>query len=131
MFTASETRYFQISRRGPTSSDYAELSKPELTLFGEDAPPWHIVAEEGKAEDQGDRILLWGKVRIWQTDQDKLSEFTTPFLIVEPERQYAETDKPVMITSAGSTTQAVGMKAYLKEDRIQLLSRVRGTHEPH
>lgn len=131
VFEAKESRYFQVNRKRRTHKDYAELTEPTLTLHSADAPPWRITADEGRAEKNGDIIHLWGKVHIWQKDKlGQISELTTPYLTVKPKRQYAETDKPVMIVSAGSTTKAVGMKAFLQRDKIQLLSKVRGIHEP-
>ncbi len=131
IFEAGESRYFQINPKGRTDKDYAELIAPKLTLLSPNAPPWRITADEGKAKANGAIIHLWGNVHIWQRDTaGQISELTTPYLVVEPELQYAETDKPVMIVSAGSKTNAVGMKAFLREDTIKLLSKVRGIHEP-
>lgn len=131
VFEAEESRYFQVNPKRRTHKDYAELKLPKLTLHSSEKPPWRITADEGKAEKNGDLIKLWGNVHIWQQDEfGQISELTTPYLVVKPEQQYAETDKPVMIVSAGSTTNAVGMKAFLQQDKIQLLSQVRGIHEP-
>ena len=131
VFEAEESRYFQVNPKRRTDDDYAELKQPKLTLHSNDKPPWRITADAGKAEQSGNLIKLWGNVHIWQKDElGQISELTTPYLVVKPEQQYAETDKPVMIVGAGSTTNAVGMKAFLQQDKIQLLSQVRGIHEP-
>ncbi len=130
-FTASESRYFQVNPKKRTARDYADLTKPSLTLHSTSAPPWYITADTGKAKNNGELIQLWGDVHIWQIDaQGQKQELTTPYLVVKPKDQYAETDKPVMITSPGNQTQAVGMKAFLEDDTIKLLSNVRGVHKP-
>jgi len=131
VFETKESRYFQVQRKRRTNRDYAELIEPKLTLLSTSAPPWRIIADEGRAEQNGDIIHLWGNVHIWQKDKlGQMSELTTPYLTVKPKRQYAETDKPVMIITADSKTEAVGMRAFLQHDKIQLLSKVRGIHEP-
>ncbi|MGH1371428.1 MAG: LPS export ABC transporter periplasmic protein LptC [Cellvibrionaceae bacterium] len=131
IFESEQSRYFQINPKRRTHKDYAELTAPKLTLLSANAPPWQITADEGKAKKNGAIIHLWGNVHIWQKDAlGQVSELTTPYLVVKPEQQYAETDKPVIIVSAGSTTHAVGMKAFLRKDTIKLLSKVRGIHEP-
>ncbi len=131
VFEAKESRYFQVNPKRRSDKDYAELIEPKLTLHSPETPPWFITSTEGKALNNGATIHLWGDVHIWQKDAlGQTSELTTPYLVVKPEQQYAETDKPVMIISAGSKTNAVGMKAFLRKDTIKLLSKVRGIHEP-
>ncbi len=130
IFASQEARQFQVKRR-PGKQDYTELTQPRLQLFDQETQtPWRIVAEEGKATDRGNTITLWGNVRVWQTnDLGETSELQTQYLVVKPEKQYAETDKTVMLISPTGKTQAVGMKANLKTGIIRLLSRVRGIHE--
>ena len=45
-------------------------------------------------------------------------------------KEYGETDRPVVITTPTTETRGVGMKAYLKESRLELLSKVHTRHEP-
>jgi lipopolysaccharide export system protein LptC len=131
VFIVKESHYYQIDHRRPTASDYADMTEPKLTLHSADSPPWTIIADTGKASDNGNLIQLWDNVQLWQINaQGQKSELTTPYLVVKPEQQYAETDKPVKIVSPGNTTNAVGMKAYLQTDTIHLLSNVRSIHEP-
>ncbi|GAB3094177.1 LPS export ABC transporter periplasmic protein LptC [Aestuariicella hydrocarbonica] len=131
VFKASEARYFQVNPRRPTKRDYVEVKEPKLTFYTVDKPPWDMTARTGKSKNNGNLIQLKGDVHLWQSDSENLvSELTTPYLVVKPEQQYAETNKPVIISSPGSTTNAVGMKAYLQTDTIKLLSKVRGIHEP-
>jgi lipopolysaccharide export system protein LptC len=50
-------------------------------------------------------------------------------MTVFPQKQYAQTEQPVRIDGAGGVSTGKGMKAYLKESRIHLLSNVRGQYE--
>ena len=51
-------------------------------------------------------------------------------LRVLPREEYAETELPVSISTPESLTHATGMRAYLDESRVQLLSKVKTTIEP-
>ena len=50
-------------------------------------------------------------------------------MTVFPQKQYAQTEQAVRIDGAGGTTTGKGMKAYLKDGRMDLLSNVRGQYE--
>lgn len=129
-FKAEKVSYFQPNPKRKTGDDYTLILAPRIEMFDADNPPWHVTAEHGKSDAQGAQIKLWGNVRVWRTDEKgQISELSTTQLVVKPKAQYAETDKPVMISSANGKANAVGMKAYLKQQRIQLLSNVRGVHE--
>ena len=54
----------------------------------------------------------------------------TEDLRVLPDVEFAETALPVAISTPESLTRGVGMRAYLDENRVQLLSRVKTTIEP-
>lgn len=131
LFIASEVRHYQVHPKRQTEKDYTEINQPRLTLFRENAPPWRIISDTGHASANSSVITFEGNVMVWQEDPTtgQRSELTTSKLVVKPDQHYAETDKPVMILAPDSTTSAVGMKALLNQDKIQLLSRVRGTYE--
>jgi len=50
-------------------------------------------------------------------------------MTVFPDKQYAQTEQAVRIEAANGVTTANGMKAYLEDGRMLLLSNVRGQHE--
>ncbi len=54
---------------------------------------------------------------------------TTTRMTVFPDKQYAQTEQAVRIEAANGVTTANGMKAYLEDGRMLLLSNVRGQHE--
>ena len=130
-FDAATTQHYQKNPKRQTAKDYTDFTSPYLVFYNDPAHPWHVQAKEGRARKNGTIIDLKGDVVAWKLDADgSRSELTTTYLRLKPEQQYAETNKPVMIDSAGSKTRAVGMKAFLQQDKIELLSRVRGIHEP-
>lgn len=128
---AASTEYFRINGKQASNGDYTNLSAPRVRLFqSPNTEPWHITSEHGQITNNGETITLWGNTKVWKTNEDlQRSELTSERLVVRPEQQFVETDKAVMLMTTGSTTRATGMRAYLKEDKIELLSNVRGTHE--
>ena len=46
-----------------------------------------------------------------------------------PDTQYGETDKPVVIRTPSSETKSTGMRAYLEQRRLELLSGVNTVYE--
>jgi lipopolysaccharide export system protein LptC len=111
--------------------DSTELTKPRLKVFKENSEPWYISANRGLISSDGDLILLKGDVVLDRPAETKLDalRLTTTELHIRPKDQYAETDKPVLLTGRGNKTSAVGMRVYLKQGKMHLLSRVRGTYD--
>jgi lipopolysaccharide export system protein LptC len=113
-------------------TDTHEFQDPYMVMYREDGPPWHVRSERGWLSSSGDVMLLLGQVHIWRNNVDgvKQVDVKTEDLRVLPEREYGETDKPVLITTATTQTRGIGMKAHLAESRLELLSNVRTRHEP-
>lgn len=106
------------------------LTKPYMQLHDPDEPTWYATSNKGIANNDGGKIELRGAVKVWFTNQNgEKTQLDTTSLIFFPNREYAETDKPVRITTAQGTTDAVGMKLFIKEQRIQLLNKVQGYYE--
>ena len=64
-----------------------------------------------------------------RTPSDEL-KVSTPLLVVYPEKDYAETDRPVTITEPRGRTEGVGMEAFLEEQRLVLLNEVYSRYDP-
>lgn len=113
--------------------DTTDLTRPHLTVFGIDFKEWHIFADTGRISADGDDVYLSGDVRIEQTDS-RTSEVAirmmTDNMHVQISAKFAETDAPLKVTGPGSEIDAVGMRAYVEEQRLVLLSNVRGTYAP-
>lgn len=114
-------------------TDTYEFQRPYMVMYGEKGEqPWYVRSQRGWLSSNGDVMLLLGKVNLWRNNADGVKELDmkTEDLRVLPEREYGETDKPVLITTENSQTSGVGMKAHMAESRIELLSNVRTRHEP-
>ena len=69
--------------------------------------------------------MLLGAVHAWRSS--KLPHHRHPWrdLRILPETDYGETDKPVTIATKDGRTVAMGMRAFLKESRLELMAQVK------
>src|SRR3990167_1833352 len=91
-------------------SDITLLTNPFLHLYRGTELPWKV--NSARADAKGRPTIL-----------------TTSRLTVIPDKEYAQTEQAVRIVAANGVTTAQGMKAYLNDGRMLLLSNVRGQHE--
>ena len=113
-------------------TDTHELSKPYMVMYREASEPWHVRSERGWISSNGDVLLLLGKVHIWRNDSTgkRQMDIRTEDMRVLPNTNYGETDKLVIITSPGSESRGVGMRAFLDQSRLELLSQVHTLYDP-
>lgn len=106
-----------------------ELSNPYYVFHLAEGEPWHVRSEHGRISADGEVVLLPGRVDIWRNDDSgtRALDIRTTDLKVLPESGYGETGETVTIRTPMSTSKGVGMRAWLDERRIELLSEVR-TH---
>lgn len=112
------------------ASEVTLLTKPDLQMYRGSEFPWHVQSERGEVNPDGTEVELIDSVRIARTDaKNRPMVITTTRMTVFPKQQYAQTQQAVRIDGAGGVSTGTGMKAYLKESRIHLLSNVRGQYE--
>ena len=110
----------------------SEIIKPRITLFRDAGSPVDITADHGFINHEGTRLLLKGHtiIKREKSSANKFSQLETPELTIWPDKDYAETDKKVKITSESTIATGVGMKAYLDTEHYLLLNNVKGKHIP-
>jgi len=108
------------------SKNETELTGPKLKIFRPEQEPLYARADHGWVRSNNEVILLKDNVRFWENNADGqlVMEVTTSEATVYPERDYAETDKPATLSTRNTTTDSVGMKAYMDEGRIEMLDQV-------
>lgn len=113
------------------STDQTYVTRPDILIYREgDNQPWHIRSQRGEVSAKGEQVDLIEEVSAERRDlRNRLTRLTTSQMSVFPERQYAQTDRPVRIEAPIGVTTANGMEAYLNEGRMILQSNVRGQHE--
>ena len=110
----------------------SEFTSPHITIFSVGKAPWDIYGKRGWMSGSRELILLKGDVVIENAQappRDRL-RLVTKNLRVLTNEHYAETAQPVTITGQTVVTHATGMRVYLKDGRLQLLSKVRGIYAP-
>jgi lipopolysaccharide export system protein LptC len=112
--------------------DTTHLQMPRLTNLYTDHPPTLTSAQTGMLSSKGDEVFLYDEVRVVRPASEAGGEqrFATDYLHVVPDRDWAETDQAVVVTSQYNTIRAVGMELDNKARTVKLLSRVRALHEP-
>lgn len=101
------------------------LQAPVLLSVGKDGEVWNTTATTGTLIGENE-IQLHDRVVI--TDSKKSMQFSTEALTYFPDRLEATSDVAVTLTRLGDTTTAVGMRAYLARNRIELLKKVTSIH---
>ncbi len=105
-----------------------ELMQPRLTLYVTDEAPWQIDAAHGHVSGDGTQIQLGGGVRVTRNENGEQLELVTDDLLLQPRERYAETDAPLTLNHSQGRVDAVGLRAYMKDERLELLAQVRGNH---
>lgn len=112
------------------ASDITLVDKPDLQLYRGTQYPWHVSSDKGEVSPEGKEVELIDNVRIARTDaKGRPTVITSSRITVFPDEEYAQTKQAVRIEAANGVTTAKGMKAYMNDGKINLLSNVRGQHE--
>ncbi len=111
------------------SSDSTLLQEPDILIYRDQQPPIRILAEEGEVGPDNQEVFLRRQVSMVEQSDSGFS-METEYLRIEPDNDYAETDTAVTLRHKTGQMRAIGMKAWLAEERLQLIENVRGFHEP-
>ena len=92
---------------------------------------WDLKATTGRSPANGTIIELAGEVVAVTRDRDiKPTTITTDYLELDTETYIADTRRKVTIDYSSNRVFATGLRAYFKEDRLQLISNVNGKFVP-
>jgi lipopolysaccharide export system protein LptC len=107
----------------------SDLDDPRLTVFAEGGPPWIVRSGSGWVSEDGDELRLPGVVFIDREagPNTRPVHLKTWDLYVKPRQDYAETDRPVHVTSnADWLASRQGTRVRFGEQlHLVLLGRVR------
>lgn len=109
------------------------VDRPRLSFFGEDGVTWLAQAESGRVWADGEEAELLGEVILERPPGPERGPLTliTRDLYLRPGEHYAETRAPVLVRQAEQgELRGVGARAYLDEERYELLSQVKGNYVP-
>lgn len=109
---------------------YTLIEHPEITVY-DDLSPWFIEAQKGRVNSDNSVIQLSDSVIIHRTANTAGAvELKTHDLTIHLIEKHAKTNQPVTIRTDSGLISAVGMNADFTSQKIQLLSKVRGVHNP-
>jgi lipopolysaccharide export system protein LptC len=93
--------------------------------------PWDLRANTGRIPPDDNIIELSGNVVAVSRESDEPpTTIRTDYLEIHPDTYVAQTQRDVTIEYAGKRIFATGLRAYFKEDRLQLISNVKGKFNP-
>ena len=106
-----------------------DIVEPRLVQRHDKAAQIVIRADRGLISRNGDQASFFGNVVVVREASPGRSELRmqTEYLQIDPDRDLAHTDKPVIITEGNSRLAGVGMQLNNKTRQFTLLSQVRGT----
>jgi len=107
-----------------------DITLPNIDLFRSKLKlrPWKINSEQARILNRGELIYLNGKVSMLRQASDSEPEIKleTSNLTIKTDLDYAETRDAIYIQSEKHHIKAIGMRVYLEDGRLELLSKVDG-----
>jgi len=111
-----------------------QIHQPVLDWYQPDGVTreWRLQSEQGWITADQQQVRLEGAVVMTRAAASGKSPITliTRDVQVYPARQQAETAAPARMITPGGEMNAVGMRAWFDQQRLELLSAVRGRYEP-
>lgn len=107
-----------------------QLTAPNMIFYEHKQPIWSVEAQRGEVSPDNNHLWLLGDTR-WQRQQQSQLTVLTENVHVQIDSQYAQTAAPTTILMPQGQTQSIGMRLFLAEQRLELLSQVRGTYALH
>lgn len=107
-------------------NNIAQLSQPIFQTYNNGQAHWYITSAKGTLHRDDDLVELVDNVKM--LNQIKGSQFNSTLINVKPDAQYAYTDKAISVVDSYSKLNAIGMKAWLQEERVILQSSVTATY---
>ena len=109
--------------------EQTELHQPRIELYEQGKVAWHVNAKRGLLSQKNDEVRLQGNVKLKQSGNTEPLQLTTSVLRIQPKQGRADTDQPVTLIQANNRIDAVGMMIEQHDQRLILLSKVRGYYE--
>jgi len=111
--------------------DSTRLTSPTFINYATTTAPITITAQEALVSKNGDDVYFKDDVRVTRAAYDSRSKLVmhTDYLHVIPDKNIAQTDRPVTITDVNTVVHAVGLELNSETRILRLNSRVRGVYD--
>lgn len=112
--------------------DTFDVQKPLVHSLDKEKPPMNLRAERGKVEDNNSKIHLYGDVNADRPRTPMADSFQlkSDYLLLLPDDDIMQSDKPVEITLGRSILNGTGMIFNNATRELKLLSKVHGVYRP-
>ena len=117
----------ELRRAAPDAK--SELIRPRLTLLPETGKIWRFTAERGEVSPDRENVYLSGPVHGRRGPARPL-EVESRDVRIMVSKSYGESDGPSTIRGTGFETRGTGVRFWLEEDRVELLSDAHGVFRP-
>ncbi len=111
-----------------------QIEQPRMDWYQPDGQTreWRLRSAQGWIASDQKQIRLEGEVVMTRTAESGQLPvtLTTRDVLVRPDIRTAETAAPARAVTPGGELRAIGVRAYLNQERLELLSEVRGVYEP-
>lgn len=133
---SDKTHFYEPDKTHPTRR--ALFTQPHFDFYDEQSSSeqhpisWQASSDTAKSLNGEEELLMMGNVSLIQQPKTGIIPTTinTEELLIKPNQQYAETDKPVIIKSESGVITSTGLTLSLDTDTMVLLSNVRSRYEP-
>lgn len=105
--------------------DSSEIDKPIVRSLAADQPPMLIRSKTARVDDINSRVTLREDVKIDRaaSGANKELHLETDKLVIFPDEDRMETDRPVTLRSGDATAQGIGLKADNATRQLNLAGR--------
>jgi len=105
--------------------DSSEIDKPIVRSLAADQPPMLIRSKTARVDDINSRVTLREDVKIDRaaSGANKELHLETDKLVIFPDEDRMETDRPVTLRSGDATAQGIGLKANNATRQLNLAGR--------
>lgn len=105
--------------------DSSEIDKPIVRSLTQDQPPMEIRSKTARVDDINSRVTLRDEVKIDRaaSGSNKDLHLETDKLVIYPDEDRMETDRPVVLRSGDATAHGNGLKADNASRQLQLAGR--------
>lgn len=111
--------------------DNTHLQFPRFISLSAARSPLEVSAQLGVLNGKSEEVVMQDAVVVKRFDPVTASEkrFETEYLHLVPDREWADTDRPVLMYGKNNTISAQGMVIDGRARTVKLLSKVRAKHE--
>jgi len=108
-----------------------ELTTPTFLIPRGETDYWQVNADSGWISASSDEVRLRGSVVATPGgNANAHTRIETEALDIFPQKELATSDANVTLTRPGATMRGTGMRAHLRHNRVELLSKVTIRHDP-